>query len=235
MGEGQDLRGHDVRGQAVQAQGLRERKKQKTRQLIAETARALFVEHGFDAVSVSEVARTADVSEATVYNYFPTKEDLVYFGLEVFEEALMAAVRDRPAGESALEAFGRFATEPRGFLAATDEAEAEALLRASRMISNSPALVARERQILARYTDSLTALLAEETGAGPSDVRPRVVATALIRLHAALIEYVRRRVLEDDLDVPLPDVLRPDVRRMARGLRVEGQRAIELLATGVAG
>ncbi|HTT92970.1 MAG TPA: helix-turn-helix domain-containing protein, partial [Acidimicrobiales bacterium] len=56
-------------GRHFRPRAFRERKKQKTRQLIADTARALFIEHGFDAVSVSEVARTADVSEATVYNY----------------------------------------------------------------------------------------------------------------------------------------------------------------------
>ena len=57
--------------------GLRERKKEQTRQLIAETARRLFSERGFDRVTVAEVARAAEVSEQTVFNYFPTKEDLV--------------------------------------------------------------------------------------------------------------------------------------------------------------
>jgi AcrR family transcriptional regulator len=206
-----------------QEPGLRERKKQQTRLLIAQTARALFIERGFDAVSVSEVARAADVSEATVYNYFPTKEDLVYYGMEAFEEALLTAVRDRAPGESVLDAFGRFATTPRGFLAARDQASAQALLEATRMIANSPALIARERQIFARYTDSLAALVAEETGSGPDDLRPRVVAATLIGLHAALIHYVRRHVGEDQ----------PDLRRLARGLRVEGEKAIELLEDGL--
>src|SRR5580700_4913701 len=81
-----------------QEQGLRERKKQRTRQLIAETARALFVERGFDAVPVAEVARHADVSEATVFNYFQTKEDLVFQGMQAFETEMLDAVRNRPAG-----------------------------------------------------------------------------------------------------------------------------------------
>src|SRR5205814_1146920 len=75
--------------------GLRERKKRQTRQSIADTARALFAERGFDRVTVAEVARAANVSEATVFNYFPTKEDLVFSGLEAFEAALVGAVRDR--------------------------------------------------------------------------------------------------------------------------------------------
>ena len=66
--------------------GLRERKKQQTRELIAQTARDLFVAHGFDAVRVAEIAAAADVSEKTVFNYFPTKEDLVFWRLESFED-----------------------------------------------------------------------------------------------------------------------------------------------------
>jgi AcrR family transcriptional regulator len=203
--------------------GLRERKKQRTRVLIAETARALFAERGFDAVSVAEIARVAEVSEATVYNYFPTKEDLVYYGMEAFEEEMLAAIRTRPAGESVLVAFGRFATEPRGFLAAPDEFSARALLDASRMIATSPALLARERQILARYTDAIAGLLAEETGAGPKDLAPRVVAAALVGLHASLIDYVRRRILQDP----------PAISRLSRDLQSEGERAVQLLGDGL--
>src|ERR1700733_13675694 len=88
--------------------GLRERKKQRTRQLIAETAWRLFAERGFDQVPVAEVAAAAEVSEATVFNYFPTKEDLVFNRMETFEQELVGAIRDRQPGESIVQAFGRF-------------------------------------------------------------------------------------------------------------------------------
>src|SRR5919201_710943 len=85
--------------------GLRERKKQQTREHIAETARRLFGERGFERVPVAEVARAADVSEQTVFNYFRTKEDLVYWQLESFEQELLDTLRARAVGESILEAF----------------------------------------------------------------------------------------------------------------------------------
>src|ERR687888_762867 len=91
--------------------GLRERKKERTRQAIAEAAHRLFRERGFDAVTVAQVAREAEVSEGTVFNYFRTKEDLFYGQMETFEAALLAAVRERPAGESALAAFRTFVLE----------------------------------------------------------------------------------------------------------------------------
>jgi AcrR family transcriptional regulator len=203
--------------------GLRERKKHRTRLLIADTARQLFTERGFETVSVSEIARAAEVSEATVFNYFPSKEDLVYQGMEAFEEQLLDAIRQRPAGESVLDAFGRFVTQPRGFLAAQDENTQQALLSAARMIAASPALLARERQILSRYTESLAALFREETDATANDLRPWIVANTLVGLHGALIDYVRRRLLDNP----------PDTRRLTRDLRREGNQAIELLRSGL--
>src|SRR3954452_22303234 len=131
------------------ATGLRERKKQQTRELIAETARRLFAERGFERVRVSEIAVEADVSEKTVFNYFPTKEDLVYWRLESFEEELLDTVRERAAGESVLAAFGRFVRRPRGMLGQYDAEARERLAALTRVIVASPSLLAREEQIFA--------------------------------------------------------------------------------------
>jgi AcrR family transcriptional regulator len=203
--------------------GLRERKKQRTRQLLSETARRLFAERGFEQVSIAEIAREAEVSEATVFNYFPTKEDLVFAGLETFEEALLSAIRDRPPGQSALEAFVEFVLQARGFLAEPDDARAAELLAISRVIAASPALQARESQILNRYTDALAGLLASETRASRADVRPYVAANALMGVHRALIRYVREGMLEGA----------PDRRRLAREVRRRGEGALALLGGGL--
>jgi AcrR family transcriptional regulator len=202
--------------------GLRERKKQRTRQLLAETARRLFGERGFEQVSIAEIAREAEVSEQTVFNYFPSKEDLVYSGLETFEDQLLSAIRERPHGQTVIAAFGEFILEPRGFLAAEDEAAARELIALTRMIAASPALLAREQQIFARYTDTLAQLIAEETRSSPSDLRPHVVANALIGVHRALISYVRERL----------EAGATDRRRLAREVRQRGEKALALLADG---
>jgi AcrR family transcriptional regulator len=202
--------------------GLRERKKERTRRAIAETARRLFGERGFEEVTVADVARAADVSEATVFNYFPTKEDLFYSGLEAFEEDLLAAIRDREPGKPVLAAFGRFILEPRGLLASRDPAAAERHAAIVRTIVESPALLARERRILAQYTDSLAAELAAETGTDPDAVEPRVAANALIGVHRALLDYSRREILAGTRNPPL-----------GRRVRAEGRRALALLERGL--
>jgi AcrR family transcriptional regulator len=176
--------------------GLRERKKQQTRERIAETARELFAQRGFENVPVAEIARAADVSEQTVFNYFPTKEDLVYWQLGAFEDELLATIREREPGESALDAFGRFLLAQRGLLGRQDPEARERLAKITRMIAESPALIAREQQIFARYTDSLAALLADELGADPADARPWVAANAMMGMHRAVVDYARRRVME---------------------------------------
>lgn len=205
--------------------GLRERKKLRTRQLISQTARRLFVDQGFEAVSVAAVARAAEVSEATVFNYFPSKEDLVFQGMEAFQAELLQAVHDRRVGESVVAAFSRFVLQPRGFLAAQDEEAAAFLAGVSRMVAASPALLAREREIFARYSDALADLIAEELDADPDDVRPRVAAEALIGTHHQLIGFVRRRLAAGPVDHG----------ELAAELQARGAQAVALLEQGLAG
>jgi AcrR family transcriptional regulator len=201
--------------------GLRERKKRQTRALIAAAAHRLFSDRGFDAVTVAEVARAADVSEGTVYNYFPTKEDLFYGGMEAFEAELVDAVRDRPVGEPVLDAFRRFVLDSLGRLA--NEEVPEVVATAARLVAASRALQAREREIVAHYTDALAALIAQEAEA-PADVEPSAAAAALMGVQRALVAYVRAQVL-DGRHGP----------ELAADTRAQAKRAFARLETGLAG
>lgn len=201
--------------------GRRERKKQETRRRIAETARGLFAERSFEAVTVAEIARAADVAEQTVYNYFPTKEDLVYWRLESFEEGLLSAVRDREAGESAPAAFGRWLLSQRGML--QDTPISDELVGIARMIHSSPALRAREQQVFAGHTDALARVIAEGEGAAEDDIRPWVAANALIGVHRALVHYARERVLAGAQNPAL-----------SRDVRAQAEAALAALGDGFA-
>ena len=173
--------------------GLRERKKQQTRELIADTAHRLFADRGFDAVTVAQIARAANVSEVTVFNYFPTKEDLFFGGMQFFEEKLLDAVRTRAPGESVLEAFRRPVLA--GFPVLADEERIRSIVAARSLISASPSLEAHEREIVARYTRLLAEQLAEEAGTKPGDVEVMGVASALMGVQRAVADYVRSSVL----------------------------------------
>src|SRR5438132_4212357 len=200
--------------------GLRERKKQQTRQQIFDAASRLFEAKGFDRVSVAAIARAADVSEVTVFNYFPTKEDLFYGGMEFFEEQLIESVRSRPKGDSAVKAFRR------RLMVGVDRLEskpgAEAILKAAQLVSASPSLVAREREIVERFTARLAELLAHETGGDAEDLEPLTVASALMATHRALVGYVRRRVISGRRGARLAEDYRSQARRafarLERGL-----------------
>lgn len=186
--------------------GLRELKKQQTRQLIMETAWRLFADRGFDQVTVVEIAREAQVSEATVFNHFPAKEDLFFSPLEVFGARLLDAVGSRGDGESVVASFRRFLLSTGGLLeeaAAGDGVALERLRTINRVISASPALQAREQQVLRRATEALAGVLG-------GDAEAWVVSHALMGVHRTLLDFVRRRVLTGEA----PERLALDAREL---------------------
>jgi AcrR family transcriptional regulator len=184
--------------------GLREFKKQKTRRAIADTALRLFVERGFDHVTVAEVAEAAGVSEKTVFNYFPTKEDLFFDEVDEREAALVAAIRGRKPGESILSALrghqvagcGRMCTE--GFA------------RFARLIEESPALRAKELEVMTRFREAVAKTLAEE---GVREVDAAVAATLLVGVHWQFFVTARQRALAGKFGPGAERRLRADLKR----------------------
>jgi AcrR family transcriptional regulator len=167
-----------TRAQEILALGLRDEKRKQTRRHIAEVATGLFLERGFGRVTIAEVARTAEVSVNTVYTYFPSKEDLVFYPEEASAQRMVQMVADRPAGRSAAAAVlaalrgelrhgERMVGLTRGFG------------RFLEMVRAEPTLAVRLDAIRAEMVDALAATLAAETGAAPGDRLPRLVAGQL--------------------------------------------------------
>ncbi|MBP2704585.1 TetR/AcrR family transcriptional regulator [Microbispora sp. RL4-1S] len=150
--------------------GLRERKKKLTRQLISDIASGLFLQRGFDAVTVAEIAEAAGVSAKTVFNYFPRKEDLFLDRFPEAAELIEGAVRDRPPGEGPIaalrELFVRLLEE--GHPLGGVDPRYEPFWR---VVRESPALRARAREQVEALEEALAALLEEAAGAGPGDPR----------------------------------------------------------------
>ncbi|NUS11725.1 MAG: TetR family transcriptional regulator, partial [Streptomyces sp.] len=170
--------------------GLRERKKLRTGEHISETAIALFLRDGFDRVAVADVAAAAEVSKKTVFNYFPTKEDLVFHPLRDHEDEPARVVRSREPGEPAVAALrrnflaGLAAGDPNTGLA--DYAE---FLAFQRMVMGTPSLKLRLTELWTRSEDSLAAALAEtlaESGDPAWAIVPRVLAGQVLAVQRAL-------------------------------------------------
>ncbi|MDF2704936.1 MAG: TetR family transcriptional regulator [Nonomuraea muscovyensis] len=173
-------------------EGLRERKKRQTRQRISDVALGLFVERGFDNVTIAEVAAAAEVSVNTVYNYFSAKEDLVLPPEEASPQRLADIVRERRQGESAAGAvLKRLREEVRG--RERRVGLSEGFGRVLEMMRAAPTLTARLEGLGHRMTDELAALLAEETGAARDDPLPRVMAWHIGCLHALVLAEIGRR------------------------------------------
>ncbi|MFF7191569.1 TetR/AcrR family transcriptional regulator [Streptomyces sp. NPDC008222] len=183
--------------------GLRENKKQQTRTAIADAATALFLEHGFDQVTVAEVARRAGVSTNTVFNYFATKEDLFFDRQAEVEGHLAAVVRDRAPGSCPVEAVRD------DLLAALRRNESmlglhPGALRFWQVVHDSPALRAREREISEHAEGALTAALAEHPPGNAGTPRtadpamPALMAGAVAGTHRAAVRELRRRIMSGE-------------------------------------
>jgi len=194
--------------------GLRETKKQQTRQAIADRAMELFATRGFDHVTVAEVAQAAGVSEKTVFNYFPTKEDLFYDEVPAREAALVASVRERKPGQSILDALRQESVAHCGRMCTPGFASF------ARIIEESPALRVKELEVMAGFARTLSDAIQAELGIDELDAR--VAASLLIGVQRQFFLIARKRAL-DGRHGPAAE----------RRLRADLERAYELLEHGL--
>ncbi|WP_151772171.1 TetR/AcrR family transcriptional regulator [Streptomyces abyssomicinicus] len=173
--------------------GLRERKKRRTRATISDAAIALFLEHGFQRVSVAQVAEAAEVSKRTLFAYFPTKEDLVVHRLADHETEAARVVRAREPGTDPLAAvrehFLRGLRERDPISGLNDHPQ---VLRLTRMIYDAPSLVARMEGFKAGAEREL-ALALEETADTP-ELTARLAAVQIVAVQWALAQDNARRL-----------------------------------------
>ncbi|MFB7208373.1 TetR/AcrR family transcriptional regulator [Streptomyces sp. NPDC056255] len=176
------------------AEGLRERKKRQTRQHLSDVATGLFLERGFDAVTIAEIARAADVSVNTVYNYFPTKEDLFLDRGRSIVDRLSRYVRGRDRGESAADAVLReLRIQVEGV--SPTVGLMEGYERFMRVIEGADGLKARLWHVQQEAVQHLETTLQEECGTGPGDPVPVLVAGQLAWVHSTLMAYIGREMV----------------------------------------
>jgi AcrR family transcriptional regulator len=193
-------------------EGLRERKKRAAREAIATTARRLFAERGFDVVTVAEVAAAADVSEKTVFNHFPTKEDLAFAGREEGIAQLVSDIENRPPGTPVLDVFRALTTTVIDhFVAGGDED----LLAVARIIRGSPALQER----LTVGWDSGAAAIAAAVG---DDLTAGIVTRTLWFTHRSMFLMALNGLVDGE-----------DREQLVARLRTAADRAYDQLAAGL--
>jgi AcrR family transcriptional regulator len=202
----------------AQIVGLRARKKRIARETIAATARRLFAERGFDTVTVAEVAAAADVSEKTVFNHFPTKEDLAFAGREQGLMRLVADIAERPPGTSVLDVFRALTTTVIDDLVAPGD---EDLLAVARIIRHSPTLQERLTVGWESGAAAVTAAIAETSGAAGGDLVPAIVARTLWWTHRSIFLRALQGLLAEE-----------DREQLVVRLREAAERAYDQLAAG---
>jgi AcrR family transcriptional regulator len=169
-------------------EGLRERKKQRTREQIIEAAMGLFAERGYQATTIADIAAAADVAPRTFFSYFPSKEAVVFHDADRELDGLAAALRDRLPGETAFDALRRWIE------AMFDEwlaAEDEALLR-KRLCREDEGLSNFQDGMMARVHELLLEAIAADLDEPKDALRPRLVAASAVAALTSLADTLER-------------------------------------------
>ncbi|MFC5147847.1 TetR/AcrR family transcriptional regulator [Streptomyces aureoversilis] len=202
--------------------GLRERKKQRTRQTLSETAIALFLERGFDKVSVAEVAAAAEVSKPTLFRYFPAKEDLALHRIADHQGEAARVVRERDSGTAPLAALrAHFHARLDAHDPVTGLCDVPAVLAFRDMLYSTPSLQARLMRYAAEDERALAEALAE---AGADEVTAGLAAAQIIAVHHVLARDNWRRLASGRSTVAVLGAAHADA-----------ERAYDLLGAGLAG
>jgi AcrR family transcriptional regulator len=214
------MSGRTVDWTAPSPEGLRQRKKRLMRQQLSDTATELFLDRGFDAVRVAEVAEACGVSEKTVFNYFPTKESLILDRWDSTLGSLRTGLADPASSpvEATLRVLDQELLGLTSWLGGQpDPVQAGiSVQRFGNLIWATPSLRAHQRDL----TDQLIAMAAEvlagRAGMSPDDPEPQIAATALLGLWQIQAQGLRRYLDGSRTPEQVHDVVSADVHRAAR-------------------
>lgn len=199
-------------------EGLRERKKRQVRQRISNVATALFLVHGFDNVTVAQVAASAEVSEQTVFNYFSTKESLFFDRSEPMIRTVADAVRERrdtPLVEVAVQTIAR-EIHPGRWADLDDAGQLKLIRRFCEVATSSPTLVAARFADLQRFVDEVSIALAERSGRDPEDAEVHLATFVIAGLVAVRVQSAYRHAQVATTFVELSDLIQRDFLDAAR-------------------
>jgi AcrR family transcriptional regulator len=201
------------------AEGIRERKKRLTRELISDTATRMFLAYGFDAVRVTDIARECDVAEKTVYNYFPTKESLLLDREEEMAGSIrqaLGAAASKPPVDVALELL---ASQLDGILASVPDGRrgVTALRRFTELLESTQSLRAAQRDLDTRLVGVAAQAMAERAGLSPDVPEVQMAAQAILGLWRIQFGALRRYTAEGmTVAGGLREQVTADVGRAAR-------------------
>jgi AcrR family transcriptional regulator len=205
------------------AEGLRSRKKAQTRQQLSDTATQMFLARGYDAVRVIEIAAACQVSEKTVYNYFPTKESLVLDRWENTAQALRAGLADpdlHPVDAAEVILADELNALTSWLGAQPDAAAAiESVRRFGELIASTPALRAYNHETMSELTVMAAGLLADRIGLAADDPEPQIAATALLGLWGVHFTALRKYMDSTRAPAAIHDAVTADVCAAARLIR----------------
>jgi AcrR family transcriptional regulator len=155
--------------------GLRERKKQRTRERIVEAAFELFDERGFDGTTIADIADAAEIAPRTFFSYFPSKDDVVFHDFEATHAMVASWLREREPGTNAIDALRAGITDAKGNMGA--ESLREKRLRKC-LVRDNESLAAHSQHLMGKFADLVAEAAADDLGDEPGDLRPRLVAAA---------------------------------------------------------
>lgn len=167
--------------------GLRERKKRRTRAALGRAAFELCLEHGYEAVTVADIAARADVSTRTFFNYFSSKEEALLGGTDRAER-LVVRLAGRPADEPLWDALRATVADE---LLDEQVPSRDQLHAQMRLVIEHPALLQQQLMLWLDMEERLVAEVARRTGAAPDALAPRlVIAAAVAAIRVALTRWV---------------------------------------------